>query len=114
MQAALTRGVGTDERWHVRKSGERFWANGEMTPIRDGDGTPIGFVKVLRDRTEQHRAAEALRQSEERLHRAQKAGGVGTFSSNWPPTCCTARASSIASSVCPRPRPFPPRRWRRW
>lgn len=80
MQAALTRGVGTDERWHVRKSGERFWANGEMTPIRDGDGTPIGFVKVLRDRTEQHRAAEALRQSEERLHRAQKAGGVGTFS----------------------------------
>ena len=80
MQAALTRGVGTDERWHVRKSGERFWANGEMTPIRDADGQPIGFVKVLRDRTEQHRAAEALRQSEERLHRAQKAGGVGTFS----------------------------------
>ncbi|GKT23073.1 PAS domain S-box protein [Acidovorax sp. SUPP3334] len=80
MQAALTRGVGTDERWHVRKSGERFWANGEMTPIRDAEGTPIGFVKVLRDRTEQHRAAEALRLSEERLHRAQKAGGVGTFS----------------------------------
>ncbi len=80
MHAALTRQAGNDERWHVRKSGERFWASGEMTPIRDDTGEAIGFVKVLRDRTEQHRAAEALRRSEARLRRAQEAGGVGTFS----------------------------------
>ena len=79
MRAALASGSGNDERWHVRKSGERFWANGEMTPLRDDDDSVIGFVKVLRDRTEQHRIAEALRQSERRLHRAQEAGGVGTF-----------------------------------
>ena len=79
MALALLTGVGSDERWHMRKSGERFWANGEMTPIRDDSGCATGFVKVLRDRTEQHRAAQALRESDERLRRAQEAGGVGTF-----------------------------------
>lgn len=34
---------------------------------------------AARDRTEQHRIAHALLQSELRLHRAQEAGGVGTF-----------------------------------
>ncbi len=76
---ALAVGMGNDERWHMRKSGERFWASGELTPIHDERGQVTGFVKVLRDRTEQHVAAEALRQSEERLRRAQSAGGVGTF-----------------------------------
>ncbi len=80
MREALGEGAGSDERWHLRKSGERFWASGEMTPIRDDAGAAIGFVKVLRDRTEQHQAAQALRQSEESLRRAQSAGGVGTFS----------------------------------
>ncbi|MDB5848023.1 MAG: multi-sensor hybrid histidine kinase [Rhodoferax sp.] len=79
METALARGVANDERWHLRKSGERFWASGEMTLLRGDGGVPVGFVKVLRDRTEQHRAAAALRQSEKRLHRAQEAGGVGTF-----------------------------------
>ncbi|WP_374943470.1 PAS domain S-box protein [Sphingomonas sp.] len=79
MNEALATGHGRDERWHLRRSSERFWANGEMTPIRDDDGTVIGFVKVLRDRTEEHRAAEALQASEARLRRAQEAGGVGVF-----------------------------------
>ena len=64
MRCALERGAGNDERWHIRKDGERFWANGEMTPLRDDAGTVIGFVKVLRDRTEQRLAAEALREAE--------------------------------------------------
>ncbi|MDB5650211.1 MAG: sensor hybrid histidine kinase [Hyphomicrobiales bacterium] len=80
MRAALGAGVGSDERWHIRKSGERFFAHGEMTPLFDDNSRPVGFVKVLRDRTERHRAAEVLKQSEERLRRAQEAGGVGIFS----------------------------------
>lgn len=80
MNAALETGVGNDERWHLRKSGERFWASGEMTPILNADNQAIGFVKVLRDFTLAHRAAEALKQSELRLRRAQEAGGVGLFS----------------------------------
>jgi PAS domain S-box-containing protein len=79
MRAALAAGAGSDERWHIRKNGDRFFAHGEMTPILDDAARPIGFVKVLRDRTEAHRAAEVLKQSEARLRRAQEAGGVGIF-----------------------------------
>lgn len=53
MQQARLLGRGMDERWHVRKSGERFWASGEMMPLKGGTGQIIGFVKVLRDQTEQ-------------------------------------------------------------
>lgn len=44
---ALTDGRAEDTRWHVRKSGERFWANGVTMRLPDGDGV----VKVLRDET---------------------------------------------------------------
>jgi PAS domain S-box-containing protein len=80
MAAALRQGNAHHDRWHLRKSGERFWANGEIRPIRDEDGTPVGLVKVLRDRTEEHLTAQALSEAEARLRRAQEAGGVGVFS----------------------------------
>jgi PAS domain S-box-containing protein len=57
MQAALTKGFGSDERWHLKKGGTCFWASGEMMPLRDAGGAVQGFVKILRDRTE-HRQAE--------------------------------------------------------
>ena len=60
MQLALEVGAGTDERWHQRRDGGRFWANGEMTVLRDDAGEAVGFVKVLRDRTEQRLALEDL------------------------------------------------------
>jgi len=76
---ALETGRAHDARWHVRKSGERFWGLSEMTPLRDEAGVAVGFVKLMRDRTEEYRAQEALSASEERLRRAQIAGGVGLF-----------------------------------
>ena len=57
MGAALLHGRGTDERWHVKKDGSLFWANGEMMPLRDKSGQPEGFIKILRDRTEQRNVA---------------------------------------------------------
>ena len=51
MQAALRDGRASDERWHLRQGEERFWASGEMMPLRDEDGAHIGFMKILRDRT---------------------------------------------------------------
>ncbi len=80
MHNALKTGRGSDERWHVRRDGERFWADGEMTVLRDAKGHAAGFVKVLRDRTSEHRAIEALSRSEASLRRAQEAGQVGVFS----------------------------------
>ncbi|WP_375455434.1 PAS domain S-box protein [uncultured Methylobacterium sp.] len=67
MRAALEHGRGADERWHLRKDGSRFWASGEMMALRDEAGTAVGFVKILRDRTEQRRSAAALAASEATL-----------------------------------------------
>ncbi len=61
MRNALETGRGNDERWHLRKDGRRFWAVGEMTVLRDEGGTAVGFVKVLRDRTERRLADERQR-----------------------------------------------------
>ena len=63
MRRALAGDAGTDERWHLRKSGERFWGSGEMTPLRNEDGAPVGFVKVLRDVTERKAAEQAFQES---------------------------------------------------
>ncbi|SOZ17817.1 two-component regulatory system protein; signal transduction histidine kinase ATPase [Cupriavidus taiwanensis] len=67
LKAAAELGRFEDEGWRVRKDGSRFWANVIITALRDAEGRLIGFGKVTRDLTEQRRAAEALRQSEESL-----------------------------------------------
>ncbi|ANK88316.1 regulator [Rhizobium anhuiense] len=61
MTAALTQGHGDDERWHLRKDGSLFWASGQMMALRSDDGELEGFVKILRDRTEQRENEERQR-----------------------------------------------------
>lgn len=61
------------EGWRVRKDGTRFWANVVIDPIRDEDGTLIGFTKITRDITERR----ALEQARDQLHQAQKMESVG-------------------------------------
>ena len=61
---ARANGRAADERWHQRKDGSRFWASGLMMPLGGGD---VGFVKITRDRTEQHQAGERLRENEQRF-----------------------------------------------
>ncbi|MXP64736.1 PAS domain S-box protein [Roseomonas sp. M0104] len=63
----------TDERWHQRRDGSCFWASGEMMALRDEQGGHIGYLKMLRDRTEQHLAGEALKAVNERFRLAQRA-----------------------------------------
>ncbi len=60
MRGAVHDGHENDDRWHVKKGGTRFWANGIMMPLKDEVGTIKGYLKILRDRTEQHLAREAL------------------------------------------------------
>ncbi len=67
MRTSLAEGRASDERWHIRKNGIRFWASGEMMPLRSEDGAHHGFVKILRDRTRQHEAGRRLVRSEERF-----------------------------------------------
>ncbi|HEX2552195.1 MAG TPA: PAS domain S-box protein [Microvirga sp.] len=67
LETAAREGRFENEGWRLRKDGTRFWANAIVDPIRDDQGTLIGFAKITRDVTERRRAQEALRLSEERF-----------------------------------------------
>ena len=58
MRLAVRDGRANDNRWHQRKDGTRFWANGLMMPMRDDEGGLAGFLKILRDLTDARRASE--------------------------------------------------------
>jgi PAS domain S-box-containing protein len=75
---ALAEGRAADERWHQRRDGSRFWANGLMLPLRDSEAgpaaPPLGLLKIMRDRTAEREAEERLREIEERFR--QVAGAI--------------------------------------
>ena len=54
------------EHWMVRKDGRPILAVDVTSPLMDQHGQHVGYVKVLRDRTEAHAADEALREVEAR------------------------------------------------
>ncbi|HEX2487828.1 MAG TPA: PAS domain-containing protein, partial [Blastocatellia bacterium] len=63
VKVAAEEGSASDDRWMTRKDGERFWASGITTGVRDEDGNLTGFIKVMRDLTERKQLEEELRQS---------------------------------------------------
>ncbi len=65
-EIAAERGMASNDRWMRRKSGERFFAQGTTTAIKDAEGRVTGFTKVMRDSTQLKEAEEKLRESEER------------------------------------------------
>ena len=86
MRTALAEGRAEDERWHVRKGGERFWGSGLMMPLlADADGPERGqhiggFVKIFRDRTEERARRLQIAQLENRASLAMRhSGTVGVY-----------------------------------
>jgi PAS domain S-box-containing protein len=67
MRTALAAGRTEDKRWHLRRDGSRFWANGMLMLLRDDDGGIRGFVKILRDQTRELEAEEAAERRARRL-----------------------------------------------
>jgi diguanylate cyclase (GGDEF)-like protein/PAS domain S-box-containing protein len=59
MANALQDGCAGDFRWHVRKDGTLFWADGMIYPVLSRDGRHLGFVKILRDATKEKQSDEA-------------------------------------------------------
>jgi PAS domain S-box-containing protein len=63
---------GGEEGWRICKGGNRIWAAGELSPVRDESGAIVGFVKILRDRTVQRKTEEELRMEREALRRERE------------------------------------------
>jgi diguanylate cyclase (GGDEF)-like protein/PAS domain S-box-containing protein len=59
MDRARRHGCAGDFRWHVRKDGSLFWADGMLYPVRSREGEHLGYVKILRDATEGKKTGEA-------------------------------------------------------
>ena len=70
MRAARETGKAEDVRWHLRKDGSRFWANGIMTALNDDRGQCVGLAKIVSDATQRKQMEDALRQSEQRFRQA--------------------------------------------
>ncbi len=85
MDAADLKGRATDERWHARRDGSRFWASGVTTALREEEGGAFtGFVKVARDLTAQREVEERLRRSEQRHRVALEGARLAAFSRQVP------------------------------
>jgi diguanylate cyclase (GGDEF)-like protein/PAS domain S-box-containing protein len=60
MRIAQTTGRAKDYRWHRRKDGSQFWADGVLTLIRDASERPTGYLKIFRDITDKKLAEAEL------------------------------------------------------
>jgi len=71
LKTAESQGRVTDEGWRVRKDGTVFWADINITALRDKKGVLTGFCKVTRDATRRKRAEDALAELSTRLLEAE-------------------------------------------
>ena len=73
LKVARETGRFEEEGWRVKKDGNRFWANVNVTPLWKEPGELRGFSKIIRDGTDR-------RQLEEQFRQAQKMEAVGRLS----------------------------------
>lgn len=71
LQKARMSGLAEYKRWHVAKNGSRFFAEGVMIPLKDGNDHLHGYAKVFRDATFERQAADEVRLGEEKLHESR-------------------------------------------
>lgn len=94
---AATDGKAMDIRWHLRKDGTRFWADGVLEGLFYEDGRLRGFSKILRDATERRQAEEALREAGDRASEILESIGDAFFALdlNWHFTYVNAQAEQL-------------------
>jgi PAS domain S-box-containing protein len=63
MQKAHQTGSATDIRWHRRKDGTEFFANGFMNALHNEQGVLLGYVKIMSDETARKHLQDSLTES---------------------------------------------------
>lgn len=63
MLKAQDTGSANDIRWHRRKDGSEFFANGTMYAIREESGALIGYAKIMSDETARKQLQDSLTES---------------------------------------------------
>jgi light-regulated signal transduction histidine kinase (bacteriophytochrome) len=66
---AAKEGHADDTRWLLKSNGERFWAEGMTTAIKDRSGELLGYAKITRDATERRKLESQLERSNDELQR---------------------------------------------
>jgi PAS domain S-box-containing protein len=77
LATAIKEGHFEAEGVRIRKDGSQFWANVNITPIRNKSGDLVGFAKITRDISERREAQKALEKTQDQLAQAQKMEGIG-------------------------------------
>ncbi|MDB5051868.1 MAG: sensor hybrid histidine kinase [Fibrobacteres bacterium] len=95
MRLAREKGRAIDERWHVRKDGSRLWAVGLVTPLWRAPGELEGYIKILRDRTDQKIIDDLAHDSEWRYKRLLDSTVEGIFGYDLNAMVSFANASSL-------------------
>ena len=73
LSIAVANGFSRDDRFHQRKDGARFFANGVVTPVYDNAQRLIGFTKVAQDVTELKERDAELRRARDAAEAASQA-----------------------------------------
>src|SRR5580698_3516128 len=77
LKIAVETGHYEEEGWRVRKDGSFFWASVVIDPIRNDEGTLIGYAKITRDISERKAAEEKLALVQRQLAESQKLDALG-------------------------------------
>ncbi|PUA29873.1 MAG: hypothetical protein B0W54_04825 [Cellvibrio sp. 79] len=72
LNTARLNDVAADKRWHIRKDGSRFFADGVLVPLKDSANQIHGFSKIFRDITSERIATEELHRLAENLAEADR------------------------------------------
>jgi len=60
IKTALKEGRSTDNRWHITKENNLFYAYGLVFPLTGIDGELLGYVKILRDLTQAKKSEDSI------------------------------------------------------
>ena len=77
--SALDTGRAEDRRWHLRKDGTRFFADGVMVPLKQADGEVLGLAKIFRDSTQRKTSESELQRSKDLFALLLESSGEGIY-----------------------------------